>query len=104
MRASPILMLVLLTGCSTPSIKPDPQAAVPVPALLTAELSAPCPSLPLLKDKTIGTLVTEDANSSYDYAKCREINEALKLIYNTTRQVMMDFAKEMGMKTKEISP
>ncbi len=67
-------------------------------------MSAPCPPLSQLPDKTIGTLVTEDANSSYDYASCQKRVDALGHLYDSIRQQILDFAQSNSFKTKEIKP
>ena len=74
-----ILISASLTGCfgrSTNHVVSAGQTA-PVLPTLTAQQRAPCPPLDLLKDKTIGTLVSEDTRAAFQYAGCQARHESV---------------------------
>ncbi|CAD7335415.1 hypothetical protein FIV32_02405 [Sphingomonadales bacterium 58] len=68
-RFSPVLMLASLTACFGNSTPPAP--AAPVPAELTAELSAPCPPLLLIWDPLVATLARISLADARTYEECR---------------------------------
>lgn len=68
-RSSPVLMLACLTACSANSTPPAPGA--PVPADLTAELTAPCPQLSQIWDPLVATLVRVSQVDARIYEECR---------------------------------
>jgi len=83
-RAFPILLLASLPGCSTRSTAPAPLAPVPPP--LPAAFAAPCPSLPLLANPTIGELVRKDIDAALDYADCARRHAGAVNAYGAARE------------------
>jgi hypothetical protein len=47
--------------------------------------------LPLLQDKTLGILITEDANASISYAECQAKQAGIVGLYNSSRQQSLDY-------------
>ena len=82
-RFSPVLMLACLTACSANSTPPAP--AAPVPAELTAELSAPCPPLSQIWDPLVAALVRVSQVDARLYEECRLHHAAVVNAYVESR-------------------
>lgn len=82
-RFSPVLMLACLTACSANSTPLAP--AAPVPAELTAELSAPCPLLSQIWDPLVATLVRVSQVDARQYEECRLHHAAVVTAYVESR-------------------
>jgi len=54
-----------------------------------------------LGDKTIGTLVTEDVNSSIQYAGCQQKHSAVVSLYEEWRQKMIDYVASLRAAEEE---
>lgn len=94
-RVSPILILALLMGCSGRSTLPDKLPPAPALPALTQSLAAPCPPLNLLVDRAIGTLVQEDSNAAFEYARCQSKQAEVVSLYEKLRQSMLDFVSKL---------
>lgn len=95
--ALPILLLVSLTSCGKNSIEHVASASsVPVPPALTQSLASPCPPLNQLPDNSIGTLVTEDANSAVQYSGCQNKHAEVTGLYQVWRQKIIDYVASLS--------
>ena len=90
-RALLILPFACLTACLGRSTAPAP--AAPVPAALTAELSAPCPALAPLPDPLFATLVRISPDDARLYEECRLRHAGVVNSYVEARREIIDFNK-----------
>ena len=86
----PILISASLTACGPRLTRPEPAAAVPALPMLTAQQRASCPSLQLLKDKSIATLGNEDAVTAVQYQRCREKHWAVVNVYDQLVKIVQE--------------
>jgi len=95
-RFSPVLMLACLTACGDRLTPPSP--AAPVPAELTAELSAPCPPLQQLADPRWATLArATDPNAALS-DECRLRHAAVVNAYVESRTAIIRHNAEAAAK------
>jgi hypothetical protein len=65
---------------------------------LTAAQRAPCPKTSKLTDKTIGTLATEDSMIAYQYARCREKDWAVVVLFDQLRAITLELIEKLKEK------
>lgn len=97
-RALPVLMLACLTACGVNSTPPSP--AAPVPAELTAALSAPCPPLQQLPDPKWATLARATSSNAELNDECRLRHAAVVNAYVESRAEIIRHNAEVAKRTK----
>jgi hypothetical protein len=93
-RALLILPCATLTayfGASTP-----PERAAPVPAALTAALSAPCPDLRPIPDPLFSTLLRINADDARAYDECKLKHAGVVNSYVEAREEMRRYRDGQG--------
>lgn len=99
-RASLILMMVLLTGCSASLTKPEPSAGLTAPVLptLTDQQRASCPPLDLLEDKSRGELASKDAQAAFQYAACQRKHQNVVSMFDEVVAAVNRYVEELRQK------
>lgn len=82
-------LTLTLVGCNKQVVYLNPALPPPLPE----SMKQSCPELPPVSDKAIGTLALADADSSYQYRKCKDGYLAVIESYESVRKSISEYLK-----------